>query len=561
VSEVITETILPGTYIQVNPEGLLTIGAIATGNVGILGTAEKGDAELATLSSFEEARARFGEMGDWDNSSPDENLTLVRCLKLIFDNGASTVYAQRVYDNSENSTATRATLAINNESNAPAMVLEALTPGMWGNRLQIRVEQAEAPEQVNNEAVARNNGSFALSAQKVVEPAAPTGEDPSIGTVTVRSNGLLNRYQIVKTTAGAQTVQYNASARTFSFATAVLPGAEVRASYRVPRENLRKVTLRYGNLQEVYVVPSLSYLAQVLSDTTNPSKLVRVKERTADGLPAQMDRFTAFKDGANGAVTAGLFETALDGLIEQNIQILIIPRPFAEINSRILSHVERTENLGRERIAVVGADSSAVAKIMANTNSVADKRVILVAPGIIQRDSETGQTLRLPAYYTAAAVAGKLSSLAPHISPTNKTLAGIEGLEADYNYGDLKSLVLNRVLTLQRKRGIRVVKGITTDDGAFRQITLRRIVDYVKEGTRQGANQYIGLLNNRRVRENLRTTLDSFLADLVVREFLTGYKLTVFADRPMEIRGEVLVTMDLMPTFSIDVIRVVMNLY
>ncbi|HEX5833978.1 MAG TPA: phage tail sheath C-terminal domain-containing protein, partial [Pyrinomonadaceae bacterium] len=115
-------------------------------------------------------------------------------------------------------------------------------------------------------------------------------------------------------------------------------------------------------------------------------------------------------------------------------------------------------------------------------------------------------------------------------------------------------------LVLQKKRGIRVVKGITTDDEAFKQITLRRIVDYVKQGTRLGANQYIGKLNNKRVRDNLRTTLDSFLADLLIREFLTGYKLTVFADRPMEIRGEVLVTMDLNPTFSIDVIRVVMNL-
>ena len=105
-----------------------------------------------------------------------------------------------------------------------------------------------------------------------------------------------------------------------------------------------------------------------------------------------------------------------------------------------------------------------------------------------------------------------------------------------------------------------MVKAITTDDEAFKQITLRRIVDYCKQGTRLGANQYIGKLNNKRVRDNLRTTLDSFLADLLIREFLTGYKLTVFADRAMEIRGEVQVVMDLNPTFSIDVIRVVMNL-
>jgi hypothetical protein len=166
----------------------------------------------------------------------------------------------------------------------------------------------------------------------------------------------------------------------------------------------------------------------------------------------------------------------------------------------------------------------------------------------------------MPAYYAAAAIAGKLSSLAPHISLTNKTLASIDALSADYNYGELKSLVLNRVLALEDKRGIRTVKGISTDDGAFQQISIRRIVDYVKQGTRLGANQYIGLLNNRAVRENLRTTLDSFLADLLVREFLVGYSLTVTADRAMEIAGQVLVTMDLQPTFSIDVIRVIMNL-
>ncbi|BBH71876.1 hypothetical protein ACTI_85610 [Actinoplanes sp. OR16] len=557
MSEIITETILPGTYIQVNAEGLLSVGPIATGNVGVVGTAEKGGPEIQTLSGFEEARARFGEMGEWDDGNADDNLTLVRSLKLIFDNGAGTVYGRRVFDPAK---AVAATLVVADESSAPAMVLEATTPGAWGNRLQLRIEDAEAQEQVNNEAVVRGNGSFALSAAKLVEPPAATGEDPVVGTVTVRSNGLVNRYQMVKSAAGTQTVRYDAAARTFTFATQPAAAAEVYASYRVPRESLRKVTLRYGNVQEVYVVPSLSYLQQALSDPGNPSTLVRVKQRTADGLPARTATFTAFANGVNGSASTAQFEAALDGLLEQNIQILVVPRPFSEIASRVLAHVERAESLGRERIAVVGADSSAVDRIMANTNDVADKRVVLVAPGLTTRDGETGRTMRLPAYYTAAAVAGKISSLAPHISLTNKTLAGIDGLQAEYNYGDTKALVLNRVLALQRKRGIRVVKGISTDDGAFRQITLRRIVDYVKEGTRQGANQYIGLLNNRRVRENLRTTLDGFLADLVVREYLTGYKLAVFADRPMEIRGEVLVTMDLQPTFCIDVIRVVMNL-
>ncbi len=265
--------------------------------------------------------------------------------------------------------------------------------------------------------------------------------------------------------------------------------------------------------------------------------------------------------GLNGSVAKSHFQDALGDLVDRDVQIVVVPgRDFSDVKSDILGHVEKTENTGRERIAVVGADSNEVDKILENANDVADKRVILVAPGVHKRDPVTDRMLALPASYTAAAIAGKLSALSPHISLTNKTLASIDALGRDYNYGQLKSLVQNRVLTLQTMRGTRVVKGITTHDEAFMQITVRRIVDYVKTGTRMGANQYIGKLNNKRVRENLRTTLDSFLADLLVREFLTGYKLKVFADRALEIRGEVQVIMDLNPTFSIDVIRVVMNL-
>ena len=42
MSEVITETILPGTYIEVRAEGLIQVGAIDTGNIGVIGTAEMG---------------------------------------------------------------------------------------------------------------------------------------------------------------------------------------------------------------------------------------------------------------------------------------------------------------------------------------------------------------------------------------------------------------------------------------------------------------------------------------------------------------------------------------
>jgi hypothetical protein len=305
----------------------------------------------------------------------------------------------------------------------------------------------------------------------------------------------------------------------------------------------------------------------MLDEDANSSRLVQIDKGAAASLPGvrsllpkKTERPERFQSGENGDVGRDQFQNALENFVAQDVQLLIVTRPFSQVKAAVLGHLEKTENLGRERIAVLGADSSETNKILENANDVADKRLVLVAPGLRESDPETGQLYDLPAYFAAAAITGKLSSLAPHISLTNKALAGIEALGAEFNYGDLKALVQNRVLALQRKRGIRVVKGISTDDEAFQQITTRRIVDYVKEGTRRGANQYIGKLNNRRVRENLRTTLDGFLADLIIREFLVGYKLEVTADRAMEIRGEVLVKMDIQPTFSIDVIRVIMTL-
>jgi hypothetical protein len=113
---------------------------------------------------------------------------------------------------------------------------------------------------------------------------------------------------------------------------------------------------------------------------------------------------------------------------------------------------------------------------------------------------------------------------------------------------------------VRRKFGFQVVKAITTDPGPFTQISVRRTVDFAKAGVRSGADPYIGRLNNARVRAALQATLDGFLSQMVLDEMLTGYALEVTATRDQEIRGVCQVIMTLKPTFSIDFIRVTMNL-
>ena len=115
-------------------------------------------------------------------------------------------------------------------------------------------------------------------------------------------------------------------------------------------------------------------------------------------------------------------------------------------------------------------------------------------------------------------------------------------------------------MVLQKLFGFRALKGISTDMGAFKQISVRRIVDFAKAGVRKGSNPYIGKLNNVRVRGALKATLDGFLAGMVLDEMLTEYQLDVSATRAQEINGIALVTMTLKPTFSIDFVKVIMNL-
>jgi hypothetical protein len=177
---------------------------------------------------------------------------------------------------------------------------------------------------------------------------------------------------------------------------------------------------------------------------------------------------------------------------------------------------------------------------------------------MVTTDAASGTSVTLPPAYTAAMVAGKLSTLAPHISLTNKAVP----MTPDVRYSSAltQRLLQSRVLLVKQKFGAQVVKGITTSPKPFDQISIRRIVDYAKAGVRSGSDPYIGRLNNARVRAALKATLDGFLSQMVLDEMLISYDLVVSATRAQEIRGIASVVMTLRPTFSIDFIRVTMNL-
>ena len=168
--------------------------------------------------------------------------------------------------------------------------------------------------------------------------------------------------------------------------------------------------------------------------------------------------------------------------------------------------------------------------------------------------------MTLPPPYLAAVVAGKLVDARAADQPHEPDAAG-RRLDVRYTTtAHAERCCRTACCSVRQKFGFQVVKGITTDTGAVQQISVRRIVDYAKAGVRSGADPYIGRLNNARVRAALKATLDGFLSQMVLDEMLVGYQLDVTATRAQEIAGIASVVMTLQPTFSIDYIRVTMNL-
>jgi hypothetical protein len=469
MSETIAETVIPGTYIEVRAEGLIGVGAIATGTIGIVGTAAKGPVRsVVSLGSYAEAVDVFGAYDAF--TSPvvaDAPLTLTRALEQAYGAGGRNVLAVRA----ANGEPTAASLAVRAAGNTDGFTLTANEPGTWGRAIRVVV-----------------------------------ASDSSSGTQVWR---LTLRYRAVKET---------------------FEGANVGAV---------RAALAAG------------------------SSLVTAGAASSAG--SGFDPVDApLEGGSDGAAVSPADLAAGLALLEDApVNILLVAGAAAStVGTVVLGHLERTENEGRERIAVLGATSSgtpsAAPDILSDSQAVSDDRVVLCAPGLRTTDAATDTTVALPPAYLAAAVAGSLSTLAPHISLTNKALPVVPDVR--HSSALAQTLLLSRVLLVRQKFGAQVVKGITSATKPFDQISVRRTVDYAKAGVRLGSDPYIGRLNNARVRAALKATLDGFLSQMVLDEMLISYDLDVSATRSQEIAGIAAVVMTLRPTFSIDFIRVTMNL-
>ena len=524
------EMILPGTYIEVRAEKLISAGPIAIGNVGIVGTARRGklanpvaganapDPVVYTPANIGEARDIFGDPDPLEHpleSTADgvpRELTLIRAMELVFANGAQRIFAARIAD----SGAAKASLKL--PADTGNVVLEAFAPGDGYNAAKVDLKPGAVDADDN-----------------------PTWDVTIILGIIVESwrSTPISVAEFVQTINGKHpTYNYRALSSTGGGSDLFSAAADEAAT---------------GNVQAL-PVPDPPDPPDPLAPT-GPQPI-----GVADG-----------DKGANGAIVGkSEIDAGLDALVNQDVHIVVLAGEGVNddanrnFGSSLTGHVENASSdlMRRERIGIIGSDpSGSDDDLTENVLSQDEGRITFVGPGLKTIDTATDLAVTLSGTYTAAAVAGRISSLDPHASPTNKTI-NANGLETEFNGTELEQLVLGRVLALEERLGsIRIVRGITSSaNTAWAQVTTRRIVDYARYGVRSAANPFIGKLNNERVREALKGSINGFLADMVDREMLISYELDVSATRAQQIRGIAQVTMVVRPTFSIDYIRVIMYL-
>ncbi|MBO9409354.1 phage tail sheath subtilisin-like domain-containing protein [Shimia sp. R9_1] len=558
------EQILPGVSIAVRPEGLITPGVVSISAIGMVGTANKGPVNTPVLiGSPAAAREVFGDADEI--VTPGQELTLIRAIDLAYDHGARDVWAVRIAG------ATAAADFLIASAGGDCCRLTAATPGSWANAMEINITAAEESAVVSGEEIAGTGAvglqlahtTIAESVRNSVSVLAAGASTPTTPAVVHGATG----------TPAAGQVEIDPASGALVFAAGEAPavGDTVTVTYVVPAADSVKVTLRTEALEEVFTAASGAHLVDLVNQATGGSDLVdgTALANAAETPTTFADAFTfeTFGAGTNttgtDGATGGNYTDGFEQLANEPAFIIVAAGQdnSGTIGADLSAHVAAASSDAnkRERIGVIGsAPGASLNDILDHTLN--SDRIVFVAPGVTVSDVVTGDAVTLSGGYAAACVAGMISGAPVNRSLTNKVL-NVAGLEDVFTQAELRQMVQNRVLALESRLGFRTVKGITTSTNtAWHQITTRRIVDKAKIGVRSAATPYIGLLNNERVREAMRSTINSFLAEMVLDEELVSYELDVSATRDDEIRGIARVTIVLRPTFSIDFIKVTMFL-
>ena len=282
--------------------------------------------------------------------------------------------------------------------------------------------------------------------------------------------------------------------------------------------------------------------AGVPQTITSYDKAVTAFGSTGDEDMAELIRL-ALKNGASGVVAVPIasedgYQAAFDTLAEvEDLAVVICDSTDQTVQQKLRDSVVQASQTRRERLAVVaGGTAEEVEALIARAKELNSERVVLVAPGAVDREGETISGLAV-----AAAVAGVLAGGGdPALPLGGAELVGLYGLDGRYGDGDLDLLILGGVTPVESVGGVvSVVRGITTRtttgeaaDSTWRELATIRIVDDVIPSLRSALrSKFRRAKNTPQSRSAIRAQVVLELENKLEREIITGYEnVSVTAD-------------------------------
>ena len=258
----------------------------------------------------------------------------------------------------------------------------------------------------------------------------------------------------------------------------------------------------------------------------------------ADVGDCTLSRLTqlAIRNGA-GAVYGIPVKSAGDGGVDyeaafavaaaiEDVSVVVCDSTKPEVQQSLKEMVEKCSEARKERIAVVGgAAKETAADLVKRAERLNCERVVLVAPGMGDDSGGAG---------CAAAVAGAIAGTTdPALPLGGAQLYGLEGLEKNYDDGDIDTLVQGGVTALETLAGAcYVVRGVTTraktgdvKDATWRELSTVLVVDEVIPGIRSALRaKFSRAKNTQQTRGAIRSQTVLELEKRVSREIIDSYE-------------------------------------
>jgi len=164
----------------------------------------------------------------------------------------------------------------------------------------------------------------------------------------------------------------------------------------------------------------------------------------------------------------------------------------------------------------------------------------------------------------AAAYAGMYTSLAPHISPTNKAIRNIFRTRFDLSTSQLTRLMNERYITMRKRPGrnpvITDAMTLAAHGSDYVRKSTARIVFNTMDIVREVCDPYIGQPNTVEHRNAMGQSITRGLQAMVDQGALRAYNFNVISTDDMQVLGDIDIELILVPVFEIRRIRAIVKL-